>query len=135
LSNCVGLERMVVVGGIAAVTCAAIGLGAYVIFGLSVAVMFGTSFFISFGNGLAMPNSQAGALNVLPELAGTASGAAAFIQTIFGAIFAQVVASIIDPNGAALFATMLFAVGMALLFGSIPLMLKNRATKLGGGEN
>jgi hypothetical protein len=30
---------------------------------------------------------------------------------------------------------MLFAVGMALLFGSIPLMLKNRATKLGGGEN
>ena len=135
LSNCVGLERMVVVGGIAAVTCAAIGLGAYAIFGLSVAVMFGTSFFISFGNGLAMPNSQAGALNVLPELAGTASGAAAFIQTIFGAIFAQVVASIIDPNGAALFATMLFAVGMALLFGSIPLMLKNRATKLGGGEN
>jgi DHA1 family bicyclomycin/chloramphenicol resistance-like MFS transporter len=135
LSNCVGLERMVVVGGIAAVTCAAIGLGAYAIFGLSVAVMFGTSFFISFGNGLAMPNSQAGALNVLPELAGTASGAAAFIQTIFGAIFAQVVASIIDPNGAALFATMLFAVGMALLFGSIPLMLKNRATKLGVGEN
>ncbi len=135
LSNCVGLERMVVVGGIAAVTCAAIGLGAYAIFGLSVAVMFGTSFFISFGNGLAMPNSQAGALNVLPELAGTASGAAAFIQTIFGAIFAQVVASIIDPNGAALFAAMLFAVGMALLFGSIPLMLKNRATKLGGGEN
>ena len=135
LSNCVGLERMVVVGGIAAVTCAAIGLGAYAIFGLSVAVMFGTSFLISFGNGLAMPNSQAGALNVLPELAGTASGAAAFIQTIFGAIFAQVVASIIDPNGAALFATMLFAVGMALLFGSIPLMLKNRATKLGGGEN
>ncbi len=135
LSNRVGLERMVVVGGIAAVTCAAIGLGAFAIFGLSVAVMFGTSFFISFGNGLAMPNSQAGALNVLPELAGTASGAAAFIQTIFGAIFAQVVASIIDPNGAALFATMLFAVGMALLFGSIPLMLKNRATKLGGGEN
>ena len=135
LSNRVGLERMVVVGGIAAVTCAAIGLGAFAIFGLSVAVMFGTSFFISFGNGLAMPNSQAGALNVLPKLAGTASGAAAFIQTIFGAIFAQIVASIIDPNGAALFATMLFAVGMALLFGSIPLMLKNRATKLGGGEN
>ncbi len=134
LSNRVGLERMVVVGGIAAVTCAAIGLGAFAIFGLSVAVMFGTSFFISFGNGLAMPNSQAGALNVLPKLAGTASGAAAFIQTIFGAIFAQVVASIIDPNGAALFATMLFAVGMALLFGSIPLILKSRAAKLEVGK-
>ena len=134
LSNRVGLERMVVVGGIAAVTCAAIGLGAFAIFGLSVAVMFGTSFFISFGNGLAMPNSQAGALNVLPKLAGTASGAAAFIQTIFGAIFAQIVASIIDPNGAALFATMLFAVGMALLFGSIPLILKSRAAKLEVGK-
>jgi DHA1 family bicyclomycin/chloramphenicol resistance-like MFS transporter len=93
--------------------------------------MFGTSFFISFGNGLAMPNSLAGSLNVIPELAGTASGAAAFVQTIFGAIFAQVVATIIDPSGTALFATMLFAVAMALLFGSIPLILKNRATRLG----
>ena len=104
------------------------------VFGLGVAVMFGTSFFISFGNGLAMPNSQAGALNVMPELAGTASGAAAFIQTIFGAIFAQVVASIIDPSGAALFVAMLIGVSAALLFGSIPLILKMRAARLAVGD-
>lgn len=133
LSSRVGLERMVVIGGIAATICAAVGLGVFSAVGLGVLVMFGTSFFISFGNGLAMPNSLAGSLNVIPELAGTASGAAAFVQTIFGAIFAQVVASIIDPSGTALFATMLFAVGMALLFGSIPLILKNRATRLGVG--
>ncbi len=131
LSSRVGLERMVVIGGIAATVCAAAGLGVFSVVGLSVLVMFGTSFFISFGNGLAMPNSLAGSLNVIPELAGTASGAAAFVQTIFGAIFAQVVATIIDPSGTALFATMLFAVAMALLFGSIPLILKNRATRLG----
>jgi MFS transporter, DHA1 family, multidrug resistance protein len=135
LSNRVGLERMVVIGGVAAVTCAAVGLGAYAVFGLGVAVMFGTSFFISFGNGLAMPNSQAGALNVLPELAGTASGAAAFIQTIFGAIFAQVVASIIDPSGAALFVAMLIGVSAALMFGSIPLLLKMRSARLAVGED
>jgi DHA1 family bicyclomycin/chloramphenicol resistance-like MFS transporter len=134
LSNRIGLERMVVVGGIAAVTCAAVGLGAFALFGLGVAVMFGTSFFISFGNGLAMPNSQAGALNVLPELAGTASGAAAFIQTIFGAIFAQSVASIIDPSGTALFVAMLIGVSAALLFGSVPLFLKLRAARLAGGD-
>ena len=132
LSNRIGLERMVVVGGIAAVTCAAVGLGAFALFGLGVAVMFGTSFFISFGNGLTMPNSQAGALNVMPELAGTASGAAAFIQTIFGAIFAQAVASIIDPSGAALFVAMLIGVSAALFFGSIPLFLKLRAVRLSG---
>lgn len=135
LSSRVGLERMVVIGGIAATICAAVGLGVFSAVGLGVLVMFGTSFFISFGNGLAMPNSLAGSLNVIPELAGTASGAAAFVQTIFGAIFAQVVASIIDPSGTALFATMLFAVGMALLFGSIPLILKNRATRLGVGSD
>ena len=134
LSNRIGLERMVVVGGIAAVTCAAVGLGAFALFGLGVAVMFGTSFFISFGNGLAMPNSQAGALNVMPELSGTASGAAAFIQTIFGAIFAQAVASIIEPSGAALFVAMLIGVSAALLFGSIPLFLKLRAARLAGGD-
>lgn len=135
LSSRVGLERMVVIGGIAATICAAVGLGVFSAVGLGVLVMFGTSFFISFGNGLAMPNSLAGSLNVIPELAGTASGAAAFVQTIFGAIFAQVVASIIDPSGTALFATMLFAVGMALLFGSIPLILKNRAARLGVGSD
>jgi len=95
LSSRVGLERMVVIGGIAATICAAVGLGVFSAVGLGVLVMFGTSFFISFGNGLAMPNSLAGSLNVIPELAGTASGAAAFVQTIFGAIFAQVVVSII----------------------------------------
>ncbi|NQV81381.1 MAG: multidrug effflux MFS transporter [Alphaproteobacteria bacterium] len=132
LSSRVGLERMVVIGGIAALVCAAVGVGAFAVFGLGVAVMFGTSFFISFGNGLAMPNSQAGALNVIPELAGTASGAAAFVQTIFGAAFAQVVAMIIDPSGTALFAAMLFAMITALICGSIPLYLKSRAASVGG---
>lgn len=135
LSSRVGLERMVVIGGSAALICAAAGFGAFSIFGLGVAVMFGTSFFISFGNGLAMPNSQAGALNVIPELAGTASGAAAFVQTIFGAIFAQGVAIIIDPSGTALFGAMLFAMVTALMAGSVPLYLKSRAVRTGDTGN
>jgi DHA1 family bicyclomycin/chloramphenicol resistance-like MFS transporter len=131
LSTHVGLERMVVLGGVAAVTAAALGYGLHEVFGLGVLVMFGTSFMVSIGNGLAMPNSQAGALNVIPELAGTASGLAAFVQTIFGAIFAQSVASLIDPEGDVLFGAMLLAVGISLLFGLIPFILKMRAAREG----
>jgi len=133
LSTRVGLERMVVLGGIVSVICVGTGLAAFTAFGLGVLVMFGTSFFSSIGNGLAMPNSQAGALNVIPELAGTASGLAAFVQTIFGAICAQTVASIIDPTGVALFVTMLLAVSLSLACGFVPLLHKLRDERRGAG--
>ncbi len=129
LSNHVGLERMVVLGGLVSVICVAAGLATFSVIGLGVLVMFGTSFFSSVGNGLAMPNSQAGALNVIPELAGTASGLAAFVQTIFGAICAQTVASLIDPSGTALFVTMLLAVSLSFVCGLIPLTIKLRADR------
>ena len=41
-------------------------------------------------NGMALPNSNAGAISVYPELAGTASGLTSFIQLSVAAVFAQV---------------------------------------------
>jgi DHA1 family bicyclomycin/chloramphenicol resistance-like MFS transporter len=82
----------------------------------------------SIGNGLAMPNSQAGALNVIPELAGTASGGAAFLQTMFGAVFLQVVASLTGESAWPLFGAMLTSAVLSLTFGLIPLLLRWRAS-------
>ncbi|MDX2224776.1 MAG: multidrug effflux MFS transporter [Rhodospirillaceae bacterium] len=45
-------------------------------------------------NGMALPNSNAGAVSVYPELAGTASGLLSFIQLGLAAVFAQAAGSI-----------------------------------------
>jgi len=49
---------------------------------------------MGFANGAALPNSNAGAVSVYPELAGTASGLVSFIQLGLSALFAQAAGSI-----------------------------------------
>jgi DHA1 family bicyclomycin/chloramphenicol resistance-like MFS transporter len=49
---------------------------------------------MGFANGAALPNSNAGAVSVFPELAGTASGLLSFIQLGLSAVFAQAAGSI-----------------------------------------
>jgi DHA1 family bicyclomycin/chloramphenicol resistance-like MFS transporter len=126
LSNHVGIERMVLLAGLLSAAAALAGLAWFALAGLGVAVIFLTSTGTSIGNGLAQPNSQAGAMNVNPQLAGTASGGAAFIQTMLSALFAQVTASLIDDSGAALFIAMAVSAILALGFGAIPYILRRR---------
>lgn len=128
LSSQVGIERMVLLAGLASAIAALAGLAWFEIAGLSVALIFLTSTGTSIGNGLAQPNSQVGAMNVNPELAGTASGGAAFIQTMFSALFVQATASLIDESGAALFLAVAISAVLALGFGAVPYFLKRGAT-------
>ena len=88
--------------------------------GLSVAALFVTSGMLSIGNGLAMPSAQVGAMNVMPRYAGTASGGAAFLQTMMGAIFAQVAGSLVTTSAAPLFVPMLAATIPSLAFATLP---------------
>ena len=44
-------------------------------------------------NGMALPNANAGAVSVYPELAGAASGLTSFIQLGIAALFAQIAGS------------------------------------------
>ena len=50
---------------------------------------------ISYGNGLLLPTAIAGAVSIRPEVAGTASGVAGFIQWGLGAIAVQIVSHLI----------------------------------------
>ena len=127
LSHPIGLERMVIIGAIVATVFSIAGLSLYLTTGLTFFVMFATQTMSSIGNGLAMPNSQAGALNVNPELAGTASGGAAFVQTMIGAMFAQTVASATGDTGLPLFIATLFAACGALVFGVIPFLVQRHS--------
>ncbi|MAR79128.1 MAG: hypothetical protein CMM18_02725 [Rhodospirillaceae bacterium] len=123
-SKPVGIEKMVFIGAIISVFAGISGLTLYLYFGLTVFLMFLIQTISSIGNGVAMPSSQIGAMNVNPSVSGTASGAAAFFQTIISALFAQTVSSINYDMALVLFlATLLAALG-ALSFGSIPILYK-----------
>jgi len=126
LSRHVGIERMVAFGGLVATLGTFAGMTWFGIAGLGIAVLFLTSTVASIGNGLSMPNNQAGALNVIPELAGTASGGAAFLQTLSGAIFIQIAAILTSDSGWPLFAAMLTASTLSFVFGMIPFLLRGR---------
>ncbi len=125
-SKLLGIEKMVFLGGLVAIISGFFGITLYSFFGLTVIIMFGVQTISSIGNGLAMPNSQIGAMNVNPAISGTASGIAAFFQTIMGAIFAQTVSSVnIDLALVLFIATLVAGIG-SLLFGIIPLYIKYR---------
>lgn len=125
LSAKVGIERMVLLGA-AWSAAAAIGGAIWLsMFGFGVFMLFTTSALISMGSGLAMPNTQAGALNAIPEYAGTASGAAAFLQTMMGAIFAQVVGSLLTDSANPLFAAMVISAVMGLVFSTLPSLFRH----------
>jgi MFS transporter, DHA1 family, multidrug resistance protein len=58
--------------------------------------LFVPGFFVSFAQGIALPFSQAGAMAVRPQLAGTAAGIGVFVQNFCGAGFAQLYGILAD---------------------------------------
>jgi len=92
LSIRVGINRLIVIGS----GCAVVGLGIAYGF-LWQGILTPLSLFVPvmitiFGNGMAMPNTQAGAINVFPHMAGTASGLSGFLQMAIAAVASQTVA-------------------------------------------
>lgn len=69
-----------------ALTCFVVWLGP-----LTPWTLFGPVLIAFVGNGVAMPNAQAGAINVFPHRAGTASGFTGFLQMTFAAAASQMV--------------------------------------------
>lgn len=92
----VGLDRMVIWGGVFSVVCSLLGIAALAVWGLTPLALFAPAALLWLGNGISMPNANAGAINVDARLAGTASGLTAFLTMIVGAICSQVVGSLAD---------------------------------------
>ena len=79
------------------------------------------------GQGLALPNAQAGAIRVMPHLAGTAAGLGVFGQMFFGAVFAQWYVLIADGTPMALVITVGTGSALALLISLVPWVMRPRA--------
>jgi DHA1 family bicyclomycin/chloramphenicol resistance-like MFS transporter len=74
--------------------------------------------FMGIGHGLAMPNANAGGVSIHPQLAGTASGLAGFIQTI-GAVIATIGMATVQHHSAWPIAVLFLVTAGVTLFGAV----------------
>lgn len=89
LSGRVAIETMVLTGAL--ICFAVVAMQSSLIVGghLSPLLLFLPGGMISFAQGLSLPNAQAGAMRVMPALAGTAAGLGVFVQMLLSAISAE----------------------------------------------
>jgi DHA1 family bicyclomycin/chloramphenicol resistance-like MFS transporter len=87
---------MVLAGTILSLITVAAQSGFLLLGSLTPLTLFIPGFFVSFAQGIALPFSQAGAMAVRPQVAGTAAGIGVFIQNLCGAGFAQLYGILAD---------------------------------------
>jgi DHA1 family bicyclomycin/chloramphenicol resistance-like MFS transporter len=104
----IGLDRMIRWGSSGGAFFALAIAGLFLAGVSSPWAIFVPGVFMGFSHGLAMPNAQAGAVSVNPQIAGSASGLMTFLQMSIGAGFGQIAGML--PHATALPVTILIAV-------------------------
>ena len=111
------LTTMMLMGGL--IACAGLVLGILMCLhgSANLPMYFGACGCVGLGNGFAIPSSNAGAVSVRPELAGSASGLSAALTVSGGALLSAITGTILTEANAAptLLAMMLLSSGMGLL--------------------
>jgi DHA1 family bicyclomycin/chloramphenicol resistance-like MFS transporter len=126
LARRVSVETMVLVGAtvsLAAVSAMAVAIAAGGLTPLALFIPGGAS---TFGQGLSMPNSQSGAINVARDLTGTASGLVVFAQFMFGALFAQLGGALADATARPMLVIVVGASVLALACAVYPTLERRR---------
>jgi len=126
ISGRVSIETMVFTGAAVNLLALATQAGLILGVGLSPAAIFLPTFFTTFAQGLALPNGQAGAIQIMPELAGTAAGAGVFSQLFLSALFAQLYGWAADGTPIPMIEIAAVAAILSLVTGTIPLVQKLR---------
>jgi len=96
VSERLGRDRMIVLGGLGMLAAAGLLLALHLQGVFTPLALFGPGMLLTFAQGMAGPNAQAGAVSGDPALVGTASGLFGFIQTLLAAAFAQAVGLLHD---------------------------------------
>lgn len=126
LSGRVTIETMVMAGSLLHLLTIA-GFAACVIAGLVVPLsIFIPGFLITFAQGIALPNTQAGAIRLAGPLAGTASGIGVFFQLFGAALFTQLYGQIGDGTPLPLVITVSISGTLAFVAGTIPFVIARR---------
>jgi len=123
LSGRVRIEHMVLAGSVMLAAVIAAMVGIILLGHLSPLVLFLPGALISFSQGIALPNAQAGAIRVHPELAGTAAGIGVFLQMFCGGVFSQLYGLFSDGTPGPMLLIVSTAAGLTLLFGVMSYLL------------
>lgn len=127
LGGRVAIETMVLAGSLVLIATAA-GQAAYVTLGgLSPLALFIPGCLVTFAQGLALPNAQAGAMNVEPALAGTAAGIGAFMQMFAAGVFSQLYGFLSDGTPGPMIVVVCAASTLSLLAGTVPFLLARKS--------
>ncbi|MGC2855092.1 multidrug effflux MFS transporter [Novispirillum sp. DQ9] len=124
LSPRLGIDRMVLLGGICALSGAAVALGLALAHVWVPLALFAPTMLVAFGNGLSLNNAQAGAMAVDDRLVGAAAGLTGFLQMATGAAVAQVVGLTYDGSPVPMAVVMTLAGLLALGFYGLGRMSK-----------
>ena len=87
-SERIGIEPMMLHGGLVAASGVALSLALMTFLDPEPWYLFGPMALVGVGNGMTLPNANAGVVSVRPDLAGSASGLAGFMQIGGGALLA-----------------------------------------------
>jgi len=120
VSSRIGLDRMVMIGSVLSLAGGVLFLAMLGVFGLTPLSLFLPNALVGIGQGISMPNAQAGAINVDPKLAGTASGLLAFATMGMGAVFSQIVGEFADGTADPLAWSVMAGVIAAAWLGIVP---------------
>lgn len=114
LSPRLGLTTMMIAGR--CIACGGLLMGLVLLMAgvLTLLTFFGSTIFVGLGNGITMPSSNAGALSVRPDLAGTAAGFNGAMTVATGAVLTSATGAIVtafDPASTLL--TLMFLASFA----------------------
>ncbi|MEE9375416.1 MAG: multidrug effflux MFS transporter [Rhizobiaceae bacterium] len=101
-SEKLGIEPMMLYGGLVSSVGVALTLLLMGGFTPIAAYLFGPMILVGLGNGMTLPNANAGAVSVRPELSGSASGLAGAISMAGGAALAGLSSSLISAENQAM---------------------------------
>jgi DHA1 family bicyclomycin/chloramphenicol resistance-like MFS transporter len=80
--------------------------------------------FLTMGQGISLAYAQAGAMAIIPRVAGTAAGVGVFLQFFGGALFAQLYGALADGTPTPMVITVTLAALLAITFGAIPYLTR-----------
>jgi DHA1 family bicyclomycin/chloramphenicol resistance-like MFS transporter len=116
----VSLEAMVLAGTVLQVLIVS-ALIAFLLAGIVTPLsLFIPGFFITMAQGLSLPSTQAGAIEMLPQQVGTAAGLGVFVQWLIGALMPQFYGLIADGTVIPLAVTLSISTALCMICGAIP---------------
>lgn len=122
LSGRVAPDVMVFAGGTIMIF-SAIGLGALMVSGwVTPLTIFLPGMVITFAQGMALPNSQAAAINLAGTLAGTAAGIGTFMQFLWAGVFIQLYSMLDDGTPIPMVIAVAIAASLSFAAGTIPFL-------------